>query len=129
MALSGPDSTLAQEMAQVQETVEQWRAVISQGNHPQLDCVDKVIRSAWLANAADLLIGPGVSSSARLRQEWVEVIVLAILWSEGPGALPSEVIFAIPAQVSFDLSPDSYVSVAAYANTEALEEEGEEKKY
>eukprot|EP00971_Amphidinium_carterae_P329290 6461624-Amphidinium_carterae.1 len=53
----------------------------------------------------------------------MDITVVAILWSDPPGAYPSEIIVAVPAQVSHDFPSGSYISINAYSLAEDDEEE------
>eukprot|EP00971_Amphidinium_carterae_P331457 6465012-Amphidinium_carterae.1 len=110
MAVSG-ESLLLEEP----QLVGQWRRALVDGTI-QLDHVEKVLRSPWVANLYELI--PDGPADLISTEEWSEVIVIAVTWTHPPGAHPSEVILGVPGGTSLSFPEESYVTLAAFAPDE-----------
>eukprot|EP00971_Amphidinium_carterae_P334728 6470171-Amphidinium_carterae.1 len=104
------------------EVSEAWRRAIATGGEPQLDFTEKILRSPWVACVQELLDGVSPSTTAA---EWAEVLVLAIVWEQGPGTVPSEIVIGLPAQVNIAFPGESYLTVALFPVQEEEEEADE----
>eukprot|EP00971_Amphidinium_carterae_P013607 268059-Amphidinium_carterae.1 len=99
------------------DLVEQWRVALQQREDAQLDYVDKVIRSAWVANLGELL------QELDLARQWAEVIVLGVLWKLAPGSPPDEILVGLPSHIDLDCPEENYVTTNVYPAVGTEEEE------
>eukprot|EP00971_Amphidinium_carterae_P159652 3165498-Amphidinium_carterae.1 len=95
--------------------VSQWRKALVEGAL-QLDHVEKVLRSPWVANLYELI--PDGPPDLISTEEWSEVIVIAVTWTQPPGGHPSEIILGVPGGSSLSFPEESYVTLPAFAPIE-----------
>eukprot|EP00971_Amphidinium_carterae_P150277 2979097-Amphidinium_carterae.2 len=90
--------------------LEQWRLAVSSGSEPQLDYVEKILRSPWVCCVRELVPLVGASSTASGEQVWAEVVVLAVIWEQPPGRPPSEILVGLPSHVNLPIPEEHYIT-------------------